>query len=178
MFQEENAQVEIVNNEYDFSNVVPIVENILPLVQYLNSVYNEFIKKCEEDEIKNERFKREYKNYLYSKGYSTKFDISIRGGESFQTTNCPDYNAFVGMVQTNQIINIKSLKIILTLDYKRGNPNNFDEHENKFEIVFEPYKIIFKRKANHHENEMATIEQNIYNFLANAEVRNTIFCTK
>lgn len=168
----------MINNEYDFSNLIPTIENILPLVKYCNSVYDEFIRLCAEDAEKNERLKKEYKRYQYFKMVGTDFKIYVRGKLLYQSTNCLDYNHFMNMVKTNQITNIRSLKISLILNYKSGNYDNFEEHLNSFEINFEPYNIKFIRNSNYMEYNMAKIEANIYNYLTSVETKNTIFCSK
>lgn len=133
---------------------------------------------CEEDEQKNERFKSEYKNYQYQKTFGTSFNVYVRSGESYTTTDCPDYNSLLTMAQSNQLTNVKSLKISLSLTYKRGNYTNFEEHTNEFNIEFKPYDIKFTRKANHRENNMEQIETAIVNYFNNVERTNTIFCSK
>ncbi len=47
----------VINNEYDYSNIVPAVENITYIIQYCAQIYNHFLKLSEEDENKNERLK-------------------------------------------------------------------------------------------------------------------------
>ena len=55
----------VVHNEYDYSNVVPTIESITYLAQYLSSVYKQFISLVEEDQKKNEQFKEEYRHYSF-----------------------------------------------------------------------------------------------------------------
>ena len=34
----------VINNERDYSNIIPIAENIAYLIQYCDQVYNQFLK--------------------------------------------------------------------------------------------------------------------------------------
>ena len=59
---EENKK-NIVNNEYDYSNILPTIDNITYLVAFCDNIYNQFLKLIEADEEKNKPFKEEYKEY-------------------------------------------------------------------------------------------------------------------
>ena len=63
----DTERVSVINNETDYSNVIPTEEGMLYLVKYLYSVYQQFTELVAEDEKKNSQFKQEFKNYMYKK---------------------------------------------------------------------------------------------------------------
>lgn len=167
----------VIHNEYDYSNVVPAIENIAYLIQYLDSVYKQFLSLIEEDQKKNEQFKVEYKNYSFKRMFSERFTITIMQ-QSFSTITCKDFNSFQSAVDDGNLKNIRSLDIIMQLDFKRGIGNNLVDHENLYHIVFKPYEITFTRKSNHNELQMNQIEKDIKDIFSQIPIVNTIFCTK
>ena len=54
----------IINNEYDYSNILPAIEYITYLAEYCDGVYKQFIKMTEEDEEKNKQYKQEYNDKI------------------------------------------------------------------------------------------------------------------
>lgn len=167
----------IINNEYDYSNIIADVKNITYIIQYCDELYNSFLKLVEEDEKRNERLKYEFKNYDYKQSFGEKFEIKIRQ-KNYNTISCKNYSSFIEAVNKGQISNIESLAIELRLNYKRGKSDNLRNHENSFNITFKPYDIKFIRKANYKEIEMEQIENNLNNMLQKFPVANTIFCSK
>ena len=167
----------ILNNEYDYSNIVATAENIGYLVNYCEVVYKQLIYLFKEEEIKNEKLKSEFKNYLYKKSYNDRFEVTIRD-RNFKSFVCKSYESYVDALKNKQVYNIESLDIELELGYKRGGEYGGETYENKFKISFKPYKIIFTRNSNHNEENMNIVETNINIILKKFEVANTIFCTK
>ena len=50
---------------------------------------------------------------------------------------------------------------MMNLDYRSGTDSNMINHENSFNIIFEPYNIKFKRKSNFNNQMMDEIENSI-----------------
>lgn len=167
----------VISNEYDYSNILPTVENITYIIQYCDQIYNHFLKLIDEDENKNEKLKYEFKNYNYKKSYSEGFEVKIRQ-KNYNIISCKTYSSFVEAVNSGQLLNVDSLEINLNLDYKRGKNDNLNNHENSFDITFKPYEIRFIRKANYKEMDMEQIENNLNEMLKKFPVVNTIFCSK
>jgi hypothetical protein len=173
---DENVE-KIINNEYDYSNVIPVEKIVSYLVQYFDNIYNQFIKLIEEDENKNEKIKYEYQNYKYKKSFSTSFKISIQE-KNFNIININNYDSYISILKSEKIKNINSLKLELILDYRTGSNDKLINHDNSFIINFKPYDIIFVRKSNHNESIMNNIENNINNIFNKFPIENTIFCSK
>ena len=51
----------IINNEYDYSNIIPKIENITYIIQYCDHIYSYFLKLLEEDENKNKKLSHFYR---------------------------------------------------------------------------------------------------------------------
>lgn len=172
----ENAP-SVKNNDYDYSNIIATVDNIMYLVKYCNDEYNRFVNLIEEDERRNEKFKPEFKEYNYKKSYSERFDIRVIG-KNYDSITCKNLESFQSAVNNGNLANVTALEIRMDLDYKRGKGSNLIDHENSFTITFNPYKIIFNRKSSHNEEKMNQIEEEIKRILDNFQAINTIFCTK
>lgn len=174
-----NDDVEkVINNEYDYSNIVANIEHISYIVRYCDSIYSWFYQLILEDEQRNEKLKYEFKNYNYKKFYGNGFEVKIKQKESYSTISYENYNTFEESLKLGQFNNIDLLEIELNLDYKRGNNDSLKEHKNLFKISFKPYDIKFIRKSNHNEQNMNEIEENIKQMLNKFQKINTIFCTK
>lgn len=167
----------IVNNEYDYSNVLPTVEAISYLVQYCDEMNKQLTKLVEADEEKNKQFKLEYKEFMYKKSYGQQFEVFIRE-KSYNNITCKDYLQFMSAVNGGNLNGISSMDIKLCMDFHRGKGNNTEEHENSFLITFKPYEIKFTRKSNHNDPNMDQIEQQIKDILKQFPVANCIFCNK
>lgn len=167
----------VVHNEYDYSNVVPTIESITYLAQYLSSVYKQFISLVEEDQKKNEQFKEEYRHYSFKRMFSERFAITIMQ-KSFSTITCKDFTSFQSAISDGNVNNVRSLDIVMQLDYRRGVGNNLVDHENLFHIIFKPYEITFTRKSSHNEFQMNQIEKDVKDIFSQIPALNTIFCTK
>lgn len=167
----------VINNEYDYSNVLPTVEAISYLIQYCDQIYKQLRKLVDEDEEKNKQFKQEYKDYMYKKSYSELFEIYIRE-KSYNNITCKDYATFVAAVKDGNLNQVAEIDIKLDLDFERGKGNNLEKHENSFAIIFKPYDIKFARKSNHNDPNMNQIENQINDILKKFPIVNTIFCTK
>lgn len=167
----------VINNEYDYSTIIPTAEAITYLVQYCYNVYKSFITLVEEDEKRNEQFKQEFKNYNFKKSYGESFEICIRE-KSYNNIICKDFASFKSAVNDGNLKSVSSLEIRMKMDFKRGRGNELCEHENSFTIIFKPYEIIFARKSSHNESQMNRIENEIKIILNNFQSENTIFCTK
>lgn len=167
----------VVNNEYDYSNILPTVEAISYLVQYCDEMNKQLTKLVEADEEKNKQFKSEYKDFMYKKSFGQRFEVFIRE-KSYNNITCKDYSQFISAVNGGNLNGINSMEIRLCMDFYRGKGDNLEEHENSFLIVFKPYEITFIRKSNHNDPNMNQIEQQIKNILKQFPVANCIFCTK
>ncbi len=177
MDQLEEKEIEI-SREYDYSNSVPEVQNILFLAKYCYSYYVQLIKMCEEDEEKNRILKSEYKDFLYKKSFSSKYEVAIREKDVFSSLSCKTYDSLVEAANSGHLKNVESVVITLDLSFRRGRDMATKEHENLFKISFKPYNIVFIRKSNYADSSMDNIENVINEILKKFRVQNTIFCTK
>lgn len=167
----------IINNEFDYSNIVPNVETISYLVQYCDQVYKQLIKLVEEDEERNKQFKIEYKEWNYKKSYGQDFEVYIRE-KNYNNITCKDYSQFVSAVNGGNLNGIGSMEIRLCVDFFRGKGENVVEHENSFTMSFKPYEIKFIRKSNHNDPSMNSIEEKINSIFKQFPVANSVFCNK
>jgi len=174
-FFEENE--ETINNEYDYSNILPSAENIGFLVQYCEQVYNQFTKLVDDDEQRNEKLKYEFQDYKYKKCYGEQLEIIIKS-KNYNNITCKNYSSYIETVKNGQVNNLNGLEINLDLDYKRGKKDSLKNYDNSFKIIFKPYEINFIRKSNHNESDMNNIEKNINEILNKFPKYNTIFYTK
>ena len=163
-FNEYNKE-SIINNEYDYSNILPVVDYVAYLVQYCDQVYNQLIKLQQEDEEKNKQFKSEYREYNFKKKYSQGLEIYIKEKNYHNNITCKDYNTFKTAIDDGNLKNVSGVDIKLNMDFERGREGNFESHENNFVIIFKPYEITFSRKSN-------------YNDVNINPVANCIFCNK
>lgn len=167
----------VINNEYDYSNIVPTVDSVSYLVQYCDNLYKKLIKLIEEDEEKNKMFKTEYKEYMYKKTYCPEFEVYIRE-KTYNNITCKDYETFISAVKDGNLNEVNEVEIKLYMNFKRGKGEQLDEHENSFIVIFKPYDIKFARKSNYDDPNMNQIEQEINNILKQFPVANSIFCNK
>jgi len=172
----DNELENVINNEFDYSNIIPEAESILYLVKYFENTWNQFLNICEEDEKRNQPLKYEFQNYNYKKGYS-RFEIYIRE-KSYNNITCKSFNSLMDIVKSGQLKNVKSLEIIMELNYRRGKQYELVEHENTFRVIFKPYEILFTRHSNHNESGMNMIENDINEIMKKCKTANSIFCTK
>lgn len=168
----------IINNEYDYSNILPTVECVLYLVQYCDQIYNQLIKFQIEDEEKNKQFKEEYREYKFKKKYSQGLDIYIKERSYHNNITCKDYNAFKSAVDDGNLNNVVGVDIKLHMDFERGHFGKYEFHENTFTIIFKPYEITFSRQSNYNDPNMSEIEKQINEILKKFPVANCIFCDK
>lgn len=166
-----------INNERDYSNIIPTAENIAYLVQYCEQVYNQLIKLIEDDEARNQKIKYDLQNYNFKKSFSENFEVLVRE-KNFNLINCKNYNSYLELYKKEQLNNVNSIEIYLKLDYNSGSNSSFIKHENSFIIKFRPYEITFIRKSNFKDQNMDQIENQINEILKKFPVANTIFCTK
>ena len=175
---EENfASKSVVNNEYDYSNILPTVEKIEYLVKYCDEMNKQLTRLVEDDEEKNKQFKFEYREYLFKKSYGQKFEVYIRE-KTYNNLTCKDYEQFESAVKGGNLKSVTDMKITLCLDYFRGKGDNIEEYENSFIISFKPYEIKFARKSNHEDQIMDKVEKQINDILKQFSIANTIFCNK
>lgn len=167
----------VINNEYDYSNILPTVEAVSYLVRYCDEMNKQLTKLVEEDEEKNKQFKPEYKEYTYKKSYGQHFEVYIRE-KSYNNITCKDYDQFISAVKGGNLNSVTNLEIKLCLDFYRGKGDNAEEHENSFIISFKPYEITFARKSNHDDQYMNQVEQHLNEILKQFPVANSIFCNK
>ena len=173
---EENKK-DIVNNEYDYSNILPTIDNITYLVAFCDNIYNQFLKLIVADEEKNKPFKDEYKEYNFKKAYSNSFAIKIRM-HPYNIIECKDIEDFKSAINNGNLKNVAGLNIEMNLDFKRGTGDNLITHQNSFIVSFNPYDIKFKRKSNYSDINMTKIEDNINAIMNQFSVANCIFCDK
>ena len=167
----------VINNEFDYSNVVPTIEAISYLVQYCEQMNKQLTKLVEEDEEKNKQFKSEYKDYMYKKSYGQEFQVYIKE-KSYNNITCNDYESFSSAVKGGNLNQVTGLDIKLCMDFLRGKEEKLEEHENLFTIIFNPYDIKFARKSNHNDPNMNKVEEQINSILKQFPVANSIFCNK
>jgi len=167
----------VINNEFDYSNIVPNIETISYLVQYCDQVYKQLIKLVEEDEEKNKQFKNEYKEWNYKKSYGQQFEVIVRE-KNYNNITCRDYSQFISAVNGGNLNNISSMDIKLCMDFFRGKGENTVEHENSFTMSFKPYEIVFIRKSNYNDPSMNRIEEQINLIFKQFPIGNSIFCNK
>ena len=166
-----------INNEWDYSNIIPTAENIAYLVQYCDQVYNQLIKLIEEDEARNEKIKYDLQNYSFKKSFGERFEVVVRG-KNYNTVNCKNLNSYIELYKKEQLNRVDAIEIYLQLDYQTGSNGSFVRHENSFTIKFKPYEITFIRNSNFKDPNMDQIENTINEILKKFPVANTIFCTK
>ncbi len=167
----------VINNEFDYSNVVPTIEAISYLVQYCDQMNKQLTKLVEEDEEKNKQFKSEYKDYMYKKSYGQEFQVYIKE-KSYNNITCNDFESFSSAVKGGNLNQVTGLDIKLCMDFLRGKEEKLEEHENLFTIIFNPYDIKFARKSNHNDPNMNKVEEQINSILKQFPVANSIFCNK
>ena len=167
----------IINNEYDYSNVLPTVEALSYLIQFCDQMNKKLTTLVEQDEEKNKQFKMEYKEYMYKHSYGQKFEVYITE-KSFNSIRCNSYEDFISAAQGDKLNNINGMTITLCMDFYRGNGNDLNEHENSFIITFKPYDIKFLRKSNYNDDAMDQIEAQIKEIMNKFPIANSIFCNK
>ena len=112
-----NQEVEtVINNEFDYSNIVASGENIAYLVQYCENLYKQFLALVEQDERKNETFKFEYKNYEYGKHYKCEFTITIKNS-GLNNIICKSLSSYMDALNSGKVNHVNGLDIILDLSY-------------------------------------------------------------
>lgn len=173
---EENKK-DIINNEYDYSNILPTISSITYLVAFCDNIYKQFIEIMAKEEKKNKPFKEEYKEYNFKKVYSNSFNVEIKM-QPFNILECKDIEDFKSAINNGNLKKVAALNIKMNIDFQRGIGNNLKKHENSFIISFNPYDIKFKRKSNFSDPNMTKIEDNIKVILNKFGVANTIFCDK
>lgn len=164
-----------INNEKDYSNIVPTAENIAYLVQYCEQVYNQLLKLFEEDELKNEKLRYDLKTYEYKNCFGTRFEVVIKGKNYNDTITCKNLNSYIELYNSGKLSGLTGLDIYLELNYKTGSANSMVEHSNLFAIKFKPYETTFNRKSNFKNFKMEQIENNINGLLKKFPVTKTIF---
>lgn len=168
---------QIINNEFDYSNIVATADNIAYIVNYCDQMNKQLTELINKDEEKNKQFKPEYKEYMYKKSFSQRFEVYIRE-KSYNNITCKDYESFLSAVKDGNLTNVLGLDIKLNLDYSRGKGNDLKAYENSFTIIFKPYEITFARKSNNNDSTMNQIEEQINNMLKRFPIANSIFCNK
>lgn len=173
-----NEEVEtVINNEYDYSTIIPSGEAIGYIVQYCENLYTQFTTLVNNDERKNETLKYEYKNYEYGKHFKSEFTVTIKKS-GLNNIICKSYSSYLDVLNSGNINNVNGLDIIMDLSYKRGDNTHIIEHRNDFKVIFRPYDIRFIRKSNHNENNMNQIENSINAILKQFPTANSIFYSK
>ncbi len=167
---------EIIINDFDYSNIVPVIDGVNYLVQYLYSCYMDYLGLLEEGKRRNESLSYEYRNYDYKDSFS-KFRVSITKKDNGMI-NCNNYEQYLNLVQSEKTMRLKEVEISITMNYERGQGRNTITCKNSFVVKFAPYDITFQRKSNYKDEYMDKIE-NFTNEILNKFNRvNTIFCSK
>lgn len=174
----QDNEVKVINNEYDFSNIIVDGDHTKYLVYYLDGLNKQLKKLIEDDEEKNKQFKDEYKVYNYKKNYKNNFIIRVRFENFSNNFECKDYESFESAINNNSIKNIRELSIELDFSYDSGSYNNYVEHENNFIIRMKPYDIKFIRNSNLNDESMNQVEKQILEIMNKFQVVNTLFCSK
>ncbi len=167
----------IINNEYDYSNVLPTVESIRYMVEYCSDIYQQFLQLVEKDEEKNCQFREEYRNYEYRKDFNSGFYVFIREKNS-QNISCDDKEDFIAAIEDGNLKQVSSISIRLELHFSKGNSYRLESHKNVFLIAFEPYSIRFSRQSNFKDENMDQIEESIHKIFKSFAIANTVFCDK
>lgn len=174
---DDNLAQKVINNEFDYSNVIPTIEAVSYLVEFCDKINKQFTKLVEDDEEKNKQYKYEYRDYMYKKSYAQGLEVYIRE-KSYNNITCNDYESFVSAVDDGNLNQVDSVDVKLCLDFSRGKSEKYEDHENSFSIIFRPYEITFARKSNHDDPSMNKIEEQINSILKKFPVANSIFCNK
>ena len=173
-----NAENEtVINNEFDYSNIIATADEISPLVQYCEQLYNQLMELNQEDEIKNRKLKYEFREHDYEKHIGMSFEINTMD-KNYNIITYKSYRAYLEAANSGQIKEVSSLEIDLRLNYRRGKGERLEDYNNSFKITFKPYDIKFRRQSNHDESNINQMEETIRKILDNYPVANTIFCTK
>ena len=167
----------VINNEYDYSNVLPIIDCVSYLVQYCDQIYNQLLKLQERDEEKNKQLKAEYKQYDFKKRYSQGLEIYIKE-KGYNNITCKDYDTFKSAIENGNLNFVAGVEIRLNMDFERGREGKYAYHQNSFTIIFKPYEITFARKSNYNDINMDKIENEINEIMKKFPVANCIFCNK
>lgn len=171
-------EVKIINNEYDFSNVIADIDSVDYLVKYCDQISKYFLDLISKDEEKNKMLKYDYQNWNYKKRYSDILKIYIKQHNYVNDLECKNYDEFKSAVLDGNLKNVNELIIKIDLSYKSGKNDNLIEHVNEFRISFKPYNIIVSRKSNFSEEFADQFEKNLLIILEKFNKVNTIFCTK
>ncbi len=166
-------QEAMVDNLYDYSDIVVDTEHLLTIVEYYNNIYNYFSSIAEEDEKRNKRLKYDYQVYQCKKRW---FELSVSIMDN--KYNHSEYKSlmdFKNAIENDRIRNVATLTIKLTIDYESGNYGNEISYENNFVLDFKPYNIKFQRVSNHELTTMKEIEDNTRKLLNNFTSQTTIF---
>jgi hypothetical protein len=171
-----------IDNVYDYSNIVPVIDKIGIIVQFFDGVFNRLMSISEEEKARNEKLKPEFQEHQY-KNYYSNFEITIRkpidNSLSHDYTTCKNFESFSNLYREGKINNISDMKIVMNLDFSRGKGYlNLTKFENQFVVDFQPYNIKFTRKSNYEDSEMDAIEKRIIELLNSFDTCNTIFCSK
>lgn len=167
----------VVYKEYDYSNAIPTVNDVFRLIKLCDYLNHQLALLVKEDEEKNAPFKLEFKNYMYKKSYSQKYEILIRG-DSFQSIYCRDIDTFISAHKNGSLKRVNELVITLNLDFYRGKGGQEVEHDNSFLITFKPNNIKFVRQSNHEDSTMDQVEKQLDTIMSEMAVANSIFCDK
>ncbi len=171
-----NTELQVINNEYQYKNILPTKEAIDYLVNYLDSIFKSFTSICDDEEEKNKKLKEEYREYNYKRYYATTYKIYI-AEKTYHNIECNTYEEFKSAEDDNNLKNIDHLEIKLDLSYRRGKGNNLEECTNEFIIIFKPFDTKFARKSNHKDENMNNTEQSILDILDKFPKLDTIFGT-
>lgn len=171
----------IINPEYNYSNIIANKDYIKILVQACDEIYKRLFNLFDENELKNERLKPEYKRYEYKKDFETDFDINVREkgigeGSIGQTLHFDNYQTFSSYIDQRK--DIEYLIIELNLTFGRNNEEVIVKHLNSFKITFEPYNVIFRRKSNYNDEFVNRAEMYIKSILDRFNTQDTIFYNK
>jgi hypothetical protein len=167
----------IINNQYDYSNIIPMLDAVSYLVEYCDKTNNLFSELTDKDEEKNKQYKIEYREYQYKKDYGQQFSVAIYD-KDYKCIRCKDFDSFMVAVRDGNLNNVSLLEINLYLGFYSGKGDNLEMHNNKFEIIFKPYATSFTRTADHDDNIMNKIESEIIDILNQFPSANSIFCNK
>ena len=72
-----NLDEKMISNSFDYSNIVPTINEIIPIMQYCDSLYKNFLELARKDEEENEKYKHEYRFYKYKKTFDSTYSIQL-----------------------------------------------------------------------------------------------------
>jgi hypothetical protein len=173
----------IIENVFDYSNVIPTKDSVFALIKYCEQIYNNLVQIMNNEEERNMKLKDDYKEYKY-KNSGTSFEIHVNSDNyagSYSNYYCKNLEMLENLYKEGKLPFVTNLTISMELSFRRGRGYlnySVQRHEHIFKIVFKPYNISFTRNSNVDDEEIRIIENNINNVFSKFNTVNTIFYSK